>query len=51
MCIEQCGQMNNIVHNLKGIKPSNERTLSHINFIKYLIENIKAPRSNSFLAN
>ena len=50
-CIEQCGQMNKIVHNLKGIKPSNERTLSHINFIKYLIENIKTPRSNSFLAN
>jgi len=51
MCIEQCSQMNRIVHNLKGRQPSNERTLSNIKFIKYLIENIKAPLSHSFLSD
>lgn len=51
MCIEQCSQMNRIVHNLKGRQPSNERTLGNIKFIKYLIENIKAPLSHSFLSD
>ena len=40
MCIEQCKQMNRIVHNLRGINPSNERTLSHIIFINSFIRQI-----------